>query len=146
MSNWLSGLVGVASLLLGGGGLAVLVNAVTGRRIRKAEVADRMSDSALKWVEQFQEETASARQEAAESRREVDAMRKEVAESRREVAASRREVEDMRREIAVVRADAEVIGRELRSIRTLIHSPGITIDMLKNKVPPQIEPPVKNGR
>lgn len=117
MSNWLTALVTLASVLFGGGGLAVLVNAITGRRPRKAEVADRLSESTLKWVEQFQEEASSARQETAAARREVDSMRQEVAAARREVAQVRDEAE-----------------RALRSIRLLVMSPTATLDQVRAHV------------
>lgn len=128
MSTWLTALVTLASVLFGGGGLAVLVNAVTGRRPRKAEVADRLSESTLKWVEQFQEEAAAARTEAAEgraaARREIDSMRQEVAAARLETAAARREV-------AQVRDEAE---RALRSIRLLVMSPTATLEQIRAHV------------
>lgn len=113
MNPWLTALVTVASLLFGGGGLAVLVNAFTGRRGRKAEVADRLSDSSLKWVEQFQEETQRARLEAAEARREVAEVRRELAECRHE---------------------AEALVRDLRNLRGAILSPGATLDRLRAMV------------
>jgi transposase-like protein len=122
VSNWLTALVTLASILLGGGGLAVIVNAITGRRPRKAEVADRLSESTLKWVEQFQEETASARREATDARREVA---------------------EMRRELAQLRDDAEKLGRELRSIRSLILSPAATLEQLRAAV---AGPGQANGR
>ncbi len=124
MSAWLTGLVTLASILFGGGGLAVLVNAVTGRRPRRAEVADRLSESTLKWVEQFQEETAGARAEAAASRAESAAARREVDSMRQEVAAARREVQ-------TVREEAE---RALRSIRLLVMSPTATIEQVRAHV------------
>jgi uncharacterized coiled-coil DUF342 family protein len=136
VSNWLTALVTLASILLGGGGLAVIVNAITGRRPRKAEVADRLSESTLKWVEQFQEEAKAARQEATEARA-------EVAASRREAADARREVEVMRREVAQIRDDASELGRELRSIRSLILSPAATLEQLRAAV---AGPGQANGR
>jgi len=120
VSGWLTTLVTVASLLFGGGGLAVLVNAVTGRKGRRAEVADRLSDSSLKWVQEFQEETSRARAEAAEARR-------ETSEARREVA-------DLRREVAAVRTEAETLARDLRNLRGAIMSPNTTIDRLRAMV------------
>ncbi len=124
MSTWLTGLVTLASVLFGGGGLAVLVNAITGRRPRKAEVADRLSESTLKWVEQFQEEAAAARAEAAASRQESAAARREMDSMRQECAAARREV-------AQVRDEAE---RALRSIRLLVMSPHATLDQIRSHV------------
>lgn len=121
MNNpWLTALVTVASLLFGSGGLAVLVQAFTGRKNRKAEVADRLSDSSLKWVEQFQEETASARAEAAEARRETSEARREMAEIRRELAECRHE--------------AEALARDLRNLRGAIMSPTATLDRLRAMV------------
>jgi len=110
MSPWLTGLVTVASALLGAGGLTVLVQAFTGRRTRKAEVADRLSDSSLKWVQEFQEETARARLESAEARREVAEVRRELAECRHE---------------------AENLARDLRNLRGAIMAPTATIERLR---------------
>ena len=110
MSGWLQAVVTVCSLLFGGGGLAVLVQAFTGRRARKAEVADRLSDSSLKWVEQFQEETARARLEASEARREVAEIRRDLAECRRE---------------------AENLARDLRNLRGAIMAPTATLERLR---------------
>jgi transposase-like protein len=111
VSGWLTTLVTIASLLFGGGGLAVLVNAITGRKGRKAEVADRLSDSSLKWVQEFQEETQHQRAEAAEARR-------EAAEARREVA-------QVRLELANVRREAEALVADLRNLRGLAPPPEV---------------------
>lgn len=113
MNPWLSTLVTVASLLFGGGGLAVLVQAFTGRRGRKAEVADRLSDSSLKWVQEFQEETRQARLEAAEARREVAEVRRELAECRHE---------------------AEQLVRDIRNLRGAIMAPTATLERLRAMV------------
>lgn len=113
MSDWLTALVTIASVLFGGGGLAVLVNAVTGRRQRRVEVADRLSDSSLKWVQEFQEETQRARLEAAEARREVA---------------------EVRRELATVRREAEALARDLRNVRGAIMSPTATLERLRAMV------------
>jgi chromosome segregation ATPase len=128
VNGWLQLLVTVSSLLFGGGGLAVLVQAVTGRRGRRAEVADRLSDSSLKWVQEFQEETARARSEAADARR-------ETSEARREMA-------DLRREVASCRTEAENLARDLRNVRNAIMSPTATIERLRSLI--DTSPP--NGR
>lgn len=111
--NWLTTVITAISALLGGGAVVAIVNALAGRKPRNAEVADRLSESTLRWVEQFQEETASARREAADARREVA---------------------DMRRQIAQMRDEAEQLGRELRSIRALILSPSVTLEQLRTAV------------
>jgi len=113
VNSWLTGLVTVASLLFGGGGLAVLVNAFTGRRARRVEVADRLSDSSLKWVQEFQEETRQARLEAAEARREVS---------------------EARRELGEVRREAEALARDLRDLRRAIMAPTVTLERLRAMV------------
>jgi hypothetical protein len=110
MNSWLTALVTICSLLFGGGGLAVLVQAFTGRKNRKAEVADRLSDSSLKWVQEFQEETQRARLEAAEARREVAEVRRELAECRHE---------------------AEALVRDLRNLRGAILAPTATLERLR---------------
>lgn len=120
MNPWLTALVTIASVLFAGGGLAALIQAFTGRRTRKAEVADRLSDSSLKWVQEFQEEASRARQEAADARR-------ETSEARREMA-------DLRREVAVVRTEAEGLAQDLRNVRGAIMSPTATIERLRAMV------------
>ncbi|WP_343870408.1 hypothetical protein [Dactylosporangium roseum] len=110
MPTWLTALLTVASILFGGGGLVAIIQAVTGRRARKAEVADRLSDSSLKWVQEFQEETQRARLDAAEARREVAEVRRELAECRHE---------------------AEALARDLRNLRGAIMAPAATLERLR---------------
>jgi chromosome segregation ATPase len=121
MPNWLTGLLAVASVLFGGGGLAVIIKTVveafTGRRGRGAEVADRLSDSSLKWVQEFQEEAAAAREETRQHRA-------ETAEARREVA-------NMRVELADVHRQAEGLARDLRDLRGAIMAPEATVERLR---------------
>lgn len=113
MNPWLTAALGLASILMGGGGLAVLVNGVTGRKARKAEVADRLSDSSLKWVQEFQEEAQRARLEASEARREMA---------------------EVRRELAGVRREAETLAQDLRNLHGAIMSPTATLDRLRAMV------------
>lgn len=122
MNPWVTVLVSAVTALLGGGALAVLIGAVAGKKPRRAEVADRLSDSTLKWVEQFQEEAADARREAADTRREV--------------ADARREIAEVRRELAVVRAEAEALAVRLRGLVTSILAPGVTVEQLRDLVTP----------
>jgi transposase-like protein len=124
VSGWLQALVAVASVLFGGGGLAVLVAAFTGRKQRKAEVADRLSDTTLKWVQEFQEEAARSHTEAQSSRI-------EAADARREMAEMRRELAEVRRELAAVREEALAFARDLRDLRGAIMRPDATIERLR---------------
>lgn len=110
MSGWVQILLTAVGIVFGGGTMAVLVNAFTGRKARKADVTDRMSDQALKWVEQFQEEAANARREA------VDA---------------RRELAEVRQEMRTVRIEAEALARELRNLRLEIMSPSTSLERLR---------------
>lgn len=106
MSTWLQTLVTIASVLFGGGGLVAIINAVTGRRQRRVDVVDRLSDSTLKWVEQFQEEASAARNEAHEARQ----------------------------ELRNVRTEAEALARDLRDLRMAIMSPNASISTLREMV------------
>jgi len=113
VSGWTQVVLTVVGIIFGGGTMAVLVNAFTGRRTRKAEVADRLSDSSLKWVQEFQEETQRARLEASEARREVA---------------------EVRRELADVRHQAEALAADLRNLRGAILSPNATLERLRAMV------------
>jgi hypothetical protein len=120
VSGWLQALLTLAGVLFGGGGFAMLIQAVIGRRGRRAEVADRLSDTTLKWVQEFQEEAQRARLEAVEARR-------ETAEARREAA-------ECRLELAAVRAEATALARDLRDLRGAIVAPAATLERLRAMV------------
>ena len=103
----------VLSALLGGGAVVAVINAVANRRKVRVEVADRLSDSSLKWVQEFQEEAQRARLEASEARREVA---------------------EVRRELGDVRREAEALARDLRNLRGAIMSPTATLERLRAMV------------
>lgn len=124
MNSLLTLIAAAVSAALTGGAAVAMINAIAGRRSQKAEVAERLSDGALKWVQEFQEETASARREASEARQETASARREAAEARQELA-------DMRREMQVVRAEAEALAAHLHSIRSAILAPAATIEQLR---------------
>lgn len=128
MNSWVALAVASVTALLTGGAAVAGINALSSRRTRKADVTDRMNDSALKWVEQFQEETHAARAEAAAARTEAA---ESNAAARREIDSMRQEVAAARREVAQVRDEAE---RALRSIRLLVMSPTATIDQVREHV------------
>lgn len=115
MSDLTTTVATVVGAALGGGGLVAVVNAFARRRTVRTDAADRLSDSALRWVEQFQEEAAEARREAAECRR-------ESAEARREMAA--------------VRLEAKELAADLHRLRAAILDPRITIERLRALVEP----------
>ena len=127
MNNWLTLAAAIVSAALTGGAVVALINAVAGRKARKAEVADRLSDSSLKWVQEFQEETARSRQEATEARQEAAEARREAADSRREAADARREATEARRQVAELATEV----RDLRTLRMAILSPTATLEQLR---------------
>lgn len=106
----------IGALLTGSGGAAV-VNAFARRRPVRVEAADRLSDSTLKWVEQFQEEASAARREAADMRREA--------------ADARREASEVRVELRAVRHEAQELADQLLRVRTALSSPTTTLDHLR---------------
>lgn len=99
----------LSALLCGGAGVAI-INAVANRRRVNVEVSDRLSDSALKWVQEFQEEAQRARLEGSEARREVA---------------------EVRRELATVRREAEALATDLRNLRGAIMAPNATLERLR---------------
>lgn len=135
MNSWAALAVTVITALLTGGGLVAGINAWSTRRNRRAEATATVSvatatfsGEALKWVQEFQEETAAARREATEARTEATAAN---AAAHRELDAMRLELAAARREVAQVRDEAE---RALRSIRLLVMSPTATIEQIRQHV------------
>jgi hypothetical protein len=100
---------------LGGGGLVAIVNAVARRRTTKVDAADRLSDGALKWVNEFQENANEARFEAA---------------------AARREATEAHAQMRAVRAEAEWLAGQLQALRRAIMAPDATLDRLRVLVGP----------
>lgn len=108
----LASIVGAA---LGSGGLVAIINAVAGRRKVKVDAADRLSDGALKWVDEFQSDAKEARSEAA---------------------AARREATEAHAQMRAVRAEAEWLAGQLQQIRRAIVDPGATLERLRAMVGP----------
>lgn len=110
----------VASALVSGGGLVAIVNALASRKKVRTDAAARLSDEALKWVGEFQEEARAARTEAAALRRETSRTREEAQEARVQVAA--------------VTAEAEALGRQVHALRAAILDPQVTRQQLHTMV------------
>lgn len=100
---------------LGGGGLVAIVNAVARRRPVKVDAADRLSDGALKWVDEFQADAREARSEAAHARREAT---------------------EAHAQMRAVRAEAEWLAGQLQALRRAIMAPDATLDRLRALVGP----------
>lgn len=115
------------SAVLGGGGLAAIVNAFASKRKDRADAATQLSDEALKWVGEFQEEAQSARREAAE-------LRKETIRTRQEAEETRAEVKEARARLAAVTAQAEALAREVAALRAAILDPQVTRERLRTMV------------
>lgn len=117
--------IGLVVAILGSGGISYIVNAIANRRVVRVDAVDRLSDSALKWVEQFQEQATAAQVEAARAWAVVNQIRQECAETRREVT-------DARTQLRAVRDEAELLSREIQHIRRLVTEPGMTINRLRD--------------
>lgn len=115
MSNWTTTLASLLGAGLGGGGLVAVVNAFARRKVVRVDAADRLSDSALRWVEQFQEEAA---------------------EARREAAACRQESIEARREMHLVREEAKELAADLHRLRRAILDPNASLERLRAMVGP----------
>lgn len=108
--------------VLGGGGMVAIVNAFAKRRQVKVDAADRLSDGALKWVDEFQADAREARSEAA---------------------AARREATEAHAQMRAVRAEAQWLAGQLQALRRAIVDPNATLDRLRMLV---AEDGTSNGR
>jgi hypothetical protein len=90
----------VVAALLGGGGVGIFVKAVAGRRTVRADAAAKLSDNALRWVKEFQDDAKTARAEAAACRREMSEVRLEAEQLRDELIRTLRIVRRVRDAIA----------------------------------------------
>lgn len=124
----LATVITVVGSVLGGGGFVALVNAFARKKLTKADVADRLSDSTLRWVEQFQEEAASARREASDMRREAAEARREASEARAEWRASRAEWQTMRQ---AMQREMRALVDQIRRVRAAAWSPNATIEKVR---------------
>lgn len=108
----------VASIVgasLASGGLVAIVNAIAGHRRARVDAADRLSDGALKWVDEFQADAREARSEAA---------------------AARHEATEAHAQMRAVRAEAEWLAGQLQALRRAIVDPGATLERLRAMVGP----------
>lgn len=126
--------IAVVGAVLGGGGTVAIVNAFARKKLTKADVADRLSDSALKWVNEFQAEATEARREAAD-------MRQEAASARREASEARAEWHQMR---LVMQREMQQLVEQIHRVRIAVWSPNATIEQVRaviNGVTADNEPP-----
>ena len=114
----ISALVGA---VLGGGGSAVIVNAIARRRLTRAEAADALTDSAIELL----------RTVKADAREDMAAMRSELSDARREAAETRREASETRQRIREATIEAEALRDYLTRVVTAIHDPTMTMERLR---------------
>jgi uncharacterized membrane protein YqiK len=107
----------ILSALIGGGAVAALVNAFTGRGKRKVDVAAGLTDSTLEWARELKADAAETRLAATEARREAAEARREAAEARREARAAGRQV--------------AVLAQAIQALRDAILDPDATLDRLR---------------
>lgn len=121
-SSWPTVAAAIVGALGGLSGLAALVTALAKRPAARAEAEVRLSDEARQWVEQFQEEAASARAEAKEARNEAIAAKQEATEAHAQMQ--------------VVRREAEWLATQLQDLRRRILNPNMTMEYLRAIVGP----------
>ncbi len=101
--NWLTVIASVLASVLGSGGVATVITALSRRRVVKVEAADRLNESTLEWAEGLKQDAVAARTELAAVRREMISVRKE----------------------------AEALALDLRRLRLAILEPDATLDRLR---------------
>jgi len=121
-------LASIVAASLAGGGFVAVVNALAKRRAVKADVTDRLTDSALKMLQ-------AAGADANEAY-------KEAAEARKEAAEARRETGNARREVAQLSVEVDALAGRVHRLLGWIHDPQMTILELRRLAP---MPPGVNG-
>jgi chromosome segregation ATPase len=126
--------VTIVAGLLGGGGVVAVVNAIAGRRVSRADAAGRLSEGALRWVDEFQRSASGAESAAAAARAEAAAARSEIADLHGQLI----EVRDQARRIANdLREEARRLANDLYQIHRAARDPTMTLDQLRDVVAKQ---------
>lgn len=133
MNNTLTVVAAIVGALGGLSGLAAVITALTKRPAAKAEAEVRLSDEARQWVEQFQEDAASARAEAKEARAEAAAAKNEATAAKNEAAEAHLQMQAVSREAAW-------LAGQLKDLRLRILDPNATIERLRAIVGPDFNP------
>ena len=118
----------IAAAVLGGGGMAVIVNAFARRSVTKVEAAARLSDSALEIVDQVRSDT---RADVMAARSEAREARTEAAEARREATKARDEAAEAHRQMRVIKVEAEELAEFLGKVVRWIQSPDMSMERLR---------------
>jgi len=121
-------LASIVAASLAGGGFVAVVNALAKRRAVKADVTDRLTDSALKMLQAAGADANEAYREAAEARKEATEARRETTHARREMAALSLEV--------------DALAGRIHRLLNLIHDPSMDIGRLRLLAP---LPPAPTG-
>lgn len=114
MSGAAGWLASIAASALAGGGFVAIINAVARRRAVKADVTEKLTDSALKMLH-------AARTDANEAYREASEARKEAGQARREVAQ--------------LSAEVGALAGRVHRLLGWIHDPYMSIDRLRVLAP-----------
>ena len=128
MNTALGWLASVVASAMAGGGFVAIVQALARRHAVKADVTEKLTDSALKMLH-------VARADANEAYKEASEARKEASEARRETATARRDV-------AQLSAEVDALAGRVHRLLGWIHDPYMTIDRLRVLAP---LPPSQNG-
>lgn len=114
--------------LLGGGGIASIVEAVKNRKKNRADTTAVLSDSAVKMVESIQEALNEAQADAKEAREEARKARQESHESR---MAARHEGDELWHQMHLMRREMEVMVYRFRRLTGAILDDNVSREELK---------------
>lgn len=114
--------------LLGGGGIASIVDAVRNRKKTRADTTAVLSDSAVNMVQSIQEALNEAQADAKEAREEARKARQEAHESR---MAARQEGDELWHQMHLMRREMEVMVYRFRRLTGAILDDNVSREELK---------------
>jgi len=129
--SWFTVVAAVAAALLGTGGGAAIITALARRNVMKVEVAAKLNETALEYVEQVRTDT---RADVVAARAEAHEARTEASEARKEAAKARDEATSVRREMRTIKTEAIELTSYLGQIVRWIQSPDMDMDRLRELV------------
>jgi chromosome segregation ATPase len=121
--------VSIGGSLISAGGGAWIVNAIRRRRAAPIDATVRLTDAAMKQVDQLQERVLDAEATTQRTQQRLHEVEQEAEDAKQQVRAIRRECADL--------------AERMATLARWIHDPYMTIEQLRTRVPLT---PGANGR